>query len=188
MYGMVNRAIEDLVTEQLGPEAWERVCARAGIETPVFVSSEPYPDELTFSLVGAAAAELGVPVDVILRRFGVHWILRTAAEGYGELMDAGGRTLGEFLDNLPAFHARIVLAFPDLKPPEFTVTERGENRLRLRYESHREGLQPFVEGLLEGLGRRFGVDVSTEHAVRRGDGASHDEFVIAWRDRKAGSP
>lgn len=187
MYGMVNRAIEDLVTRQRGPEAWARVCALAGVETPVFVSSESYPDRLTFLLVGAAAEELDAPVDEVLRRFGVHWILRTAAEGYGELMDAGGRTLGEFLDNLPAFHTRVVLTYPDLKPPEFTVTERGERRRRLRYESSREGLQPFVEGLLEGLGQRFGVDVSTEHVVRRGDGADHDEFVVVWRDRKAES-
>lgn len=188
MYGMVNRAIEDLVTERLGPEAWERVCARAGVKTPVFVSSESYPDELTPRLAAAAAEEMNVPVDAVLRRFGVHWILRTAAEGYGELMDAGGGTLGEFLDHLPTFHTRVLLAFPDLKPPEFTVTERGEDRLRLRYESCRDGLQPFVEGLLEGLGQRFGVDVLTEHVVRRSDGASHDEFVVSWRERKAWAP
>lgn len=186
MYGMVNRAIEGLITEQFGSEAWERVCARAGIETPVFVSSEPYPDALTYGLVGAAAEELGLPAGEILHRFGVHWILRTGAEEYADLMDAGGRTLGEFLDHLPEFHTRVFLAFPDLEPPEFRIVERGDGRVRLRYESRREGLQPFVEGLLEGLAQRFGVDLSVEHVVRRTDGAGHDEFDVAWRERKAG--
>lgn len=186
MYGMVNRAIEGLITEHLGVEGWDRICARAGVETPVFVSSEPYPDELTYRLVGAAAEELQIPAAEVLHRFGVYWILRTATEGYADLMDAGGRTLGEFLDHLPAFHTRVQLSFPDLRPPEFRIVERGERRVRLRYESRREGLQPFVEGLLEGLAQRFGLEVSTEHVVRRIDGATHDEFVVTWQDRRSG--
>lgn len=186
MYGMVNRAIEGLITEQLGVEGWERICTRAGVETPVFLSSEPYPDELTYRLVGAAAEELQIPAAEVLHRFGVYWILRTATEGYGDMMDACGHTLGEFFDNLPDFHTRVQLIFPDLRPPEFQVVERGENRVRLRYASHREGLQPFVEGLLEGLAQRFGLEASTEHVVRRSDGASHDEFVVTWQDRRSG--
>jgi hypothetical protein len=182
MYGMVNKAIEELVTRGFGAATWGRVCARAGVEDPVFIGNEAYPDDLTYRLVGAASEETGLPVEEVLHRFGVHWILETAREGYGDLLDATGESLPEFLENLPAFHTRVTLMFPELRPPEFSVSEMSEGSARLHYRSHREGLQPFVVGLLDGLGRRFGVEVRVEHDVRRADGADHDVFHVTWSE------
>ncbi len=81
MYGMVNRSIQDMVETQHGTEVWARVLEHAGVDIEVFVSSEGYPDEITYGLVAAASAVLGVPASRVLEDFGVHWIMKTAAKG-----------------------------------------------------------------------------------------------------------
>lgn len=117
MYGMVNKAIEDLVCTSFGADKWEQIKAKAGVEEEMFLSHEGYPDSMTYGLVGAASEVLGLPAEKILHAFGRHWILKTAREGYGDLLAASGRTLPDFLAGLPNFHSRIKLMFPNLKPP-----------------------------------------------------------------------
>lgn len=180
MYGLVNQAIEDLVTTTAGAAAWRDVLGRAGLDVPVFISNESYDDAITYRLVGATSAVLGLPADEVLRRFGEHWVLRTARDHYGPLLAHGGSTLPEFLRNLPNFHQRVVLIFPALRPPTFTVHEEGPRSLVLSYRSHRAGLAPFVVGLLQGLGRMFGEEVRVEHTLRRAEGADHDDFAVRW--------
>ena len=55
MYGMVNKAIEDLVRSNFGEDSWNRIKERAGVDEVAFISNEPYPDDVTFRLVGAAS-------------------------------------------------------------------------------------------------------------------------------------
>lgn len=182
MYGMVNKAVQDLIISQHGEEVWKRICSRAGVEEDMFISNEPYPDEITYRLVAAASELLSVPAAEILRTFGRWWILHTARVGYGHLMKAGGRTLPEFLINLPNFHTRIVLMFPHLRPPEFECTDMMTGSLRLHYHSHRRGLAPFVTGLLEGLGEMFHTPVTIKHEQSLDAGAQHDVFWVGWEE------
>lgn len=187
MYGMVNRGLEQLLRRRYGDAAWEEISRRAGIDVQLFISNERYDDAITYDLVGAASAVLGVPAPELLEAFGEHWVLVTAVEAYEHLIDGTGNTLGEFLDNLPALHARITLILPELEPPYFSVSERGERSLVLHYRSHRAGLQPFVVGLLKGLGRRFGVAVEVTLRAGREQGLDHDEFVVGWSPGDDGS-
>ena len=180
MYGMVNKAVQDLIVTNHGAEVWENIRQQAGVEEEMFISSETYPDELTFRLVAAASAVLPVPAEVVLNEFGRWWILKTAKEGYGHLMKAGGRSLGEFLVNLPNFHTRIVM-MPALRPPEFECSDVEKDSLRLHYRSHRRGLSAFVIGLLDGLGEMFATPVTLCHEQRQDDGADHDVFHVSWK-------
>lgn len=180
MYGMVNQAFEDMIIERFGDECWDRIKAAARVEVDVFISNEGYPDELTYQLVGAASTLLELPAAELLEAFGVHWILQTAREGYGELMAASGRTLEEFLRNLPNFHTRVSLIFPHLQPPRFVCTDQTETSLRLHYYSQRPDLTPFVRGLLRGLGDMFATPLSITQEAARADGADHDIFDLAW--------
>jgi hypothetical protein len=180
MYGMVNRSIQDMVETQHGTEVWARILERAGVDIEVFVSSEGYPDEITYGLVAAASAELGVPASRVLEDFGVHWIMKTARHGYGDMMASGGNNLREFLVNLPNFHARLSMIFPHLAPPEFACEEIDERSVRMHYRSERAGLAPFVHGLFLGLSQMYETPVSVEHVVDKGAGAEHDEFIVRW--------
>ena len=180
MYGMINRAIEEMVISGHGEAVWERIKERAGVDVEVFVSNEGYNDSLTYGLVGAASAELGVPAEKFLEAFGVHWVMQTARKGYGDLMTSSGTTFREFLVNLPNFHARLSMIFPHLQPPEFACSDVEEHSLRLHYHSHRAGLAPFVRGLIVGLGQLFDTAVEVTQATDKSSGADHDEFIIRW--------
>ena len=178
MYGLVNKAIEDLICNRFGDEAWERIKRRAGLEMDSFISMEGYPDELTYELVGAASEELGIPGEELLEAFGEYWTLYTAREGYGRLLEMGGASLKEFLLNLHNLHSHVALSFPNLKPPSFWCTDVTEHSIRLHYQSHRPGLAPMVIGLVKGLGKMFDTHVDVVRANPCEAGAKHDDFLI----------
>ena len=180
MYGIVNKAIEDLVKENFGEAKWELIKKRSGIEEDFFISNEPYDDSITFLLAHAASQELQVSVDTILVTFGEWWVLRTSKEKYGRLMEAGGANLEEFLLNLPMFHNRIMLLYPQLTPPEFKVIPQGNRNFQILYFSKRHGLQEFVRGLLQGLGKLYGAQVVVELLGSRAEGAAYETFKISW--------
>ncbi|MCX7111644.1 MAG: heme NO-binding domain-containing protein [Proteobacteria bacterium] len=180
MYGMVNKAVEEMVVSRFGAEVWEKVKARADVEEEVFISNEAYPDGLTYRLVGAASAELGLNPDEVLEAFGIHWILHTAREGYGDLLAAAGSTFPEFLLSLPSFHTRLTLMFPELSPPIFNVTELDVNSLHLHYISTRPSLMSFVIGILKGLGTMFGTEIAITVLKSRTQGDDHEVFLINW--------
>jgi len=177
---MVNKALQDMVTEAHGESVWEQIKARAGITTDLFLSSEAYPDAVTYQLAGAASEVLDKPVAELLEAFGSYWVLRTAVEGYGDLMSAGGRSLREFLLNLPSFHSRICLIFPHLRPPNFRCSHLAAGSLRLHYSSDREGLTPFVVGLLRGLGEMFHNPVDITVLEER-DPGDREVFLVSWQ-------
>ena len=62
MYGLINRAVRGLVTEQFGEEAWTKIRTRAGVEDDDFVSMSSYDDSVTYDLVAAATEELLAPL------------------------------------------------------------------------------------------------------------------------------
>jgi len=180
MYGMVNKAIRDLISTRHGEAVWELVRTKAELEEEVFISTVSYPDAVTYRLVKEASEVLQISPDNLLMEFGRWWILETARKGYGHLMEAGGRSLGEFLVNLPNFHTRIVMIFPELKPPEFECTDVSANALRLHYRSERPGLAPFVVGLLQGLGEMFQTELEVIQEAAVEAGAEHDVFKVSW--------
>ncbi len=180
MYGMVNKAIQSMILHDHGEDVWLRIKHQAGVTAEVFIGTEPYPDETTYKLVEAASAVLQLPADRILHAFGEHWVLETATKGYGHLMQAGGSTLADFLVNLPRFHDRVALIFPNLAPPHFAISDRTAHSLRLHYTSHRTGLAPFVEGLLSGLGKRFNTPVRVTLECPRTAGGNTDIFLVQW--------
>lgn len=176
MYGLVNRAVEGLVTEKFGTEAWQRICARAGIEDPQFVAMEAYDDAVTFSLVAAASVELELEPAAVLEAFGDYWTTYTIDEGYGDLLTMMGSTLDEFLDNLDSMHARIAGTMPKLMPPSFEREACDDGSSILHYRSERDGLAPMVLGLLKGLARRFSVTIEIEQLDS--EACDHARFVV----------
>jgi len=162
MYGLVNKAIKGFAIETGGEEAWSEILKRSKCEVDEFVSMQAYEDELTFSLVTAAAEHFGLAVDEILYGFGRHWILFTATEGYADTLDMYGDDIEQFLMNLDEMHVRLQLTMPELKMPSFHCSHDSDGNLLVDYRSEREGLEAMVQGLLEGVGERFNksIDVS----------------------------
>lgn len=177
---MVNKSIEQMVVNDHGEEFWERVKRKAGVDVEVFISHEGYPDQISYALLGALSEIEATPLVEVLERFGVHWVVVTAQEGYPDLMAAAGSNMHEFLINLPDFHSRVSMVMPHLKPPEFACSDVAARSLRLHYMSGRSGLAPFVVGLLKGLGQIYRTPVEVEQVAKKTDGADHDEFLVRW--------
>ena len=180
MYGIVNKAIQELVIANFGEEKWDIILEKSGIEEDFFISSEAYDDDITFQLARAVSDEMNMSLKDVLIAFGEWWVLKTTKEKYGGLMESGGSTLKEFLINLPLFHNRVMLIYPKLTPPEFKISEVTENSLKLHYFSKREGLQEFVRGLIQGLGLMFETETTIELLQTRDFGDDHEIFKISW--------
>lgn len=188
MYGLVNKAVQDLVTRRFGEDTWNTIKREAQVEDDMFLSMESYPDDVTYRLVGAASAVLSVAAADLLEAFGEHWVTYTATEGYGEFFRMGGATLPAFLQNLDRMHARVALSFPDLRPPSFRCTDVSERSLSLHYHSPREGLAPMVIGLVRGLGIMFATPTTVSQTARREEGADHDVFFVEFGETAVVAP
>ncbi|QKO21707.1 heme NO-binding domain-containing protein [Rhodoferax sp. BAB1] len=179
MYGLVNRAIEQLVIASKGDIAWERVCLHAGISSDGFIAMCPYDDDITYRLVEAVSVELSITQTQVLEAFGEYWVLYTADEGYGELLDAGGNDLREFLGNLNLMHGRVEGIFTQMKLPRFRVEDIRPGEFLLHYDSERPTLAPMVIGLVRGLAKRFRQTVHVERLLSAGDIApGHAVFMV----------
>ena len=184
MYGLVNQAVQGLITKEFGEDKWLKIKEKAGVDEELFVSLKSYDDSVTYDLVGAASEILKVDASDLLEAFGEYWVLYTAQEGYGEMLDMAGSTFVEFLGNLNHLHKRVGDLMPDLAPPSFETELINEQELRLRYTSKRDGLTPMVIGLIKGLGKRFDlkeVHIVQEETKEDGEYAT-TPFHVTWKN------
>jgi hypothetical protein len=183
MFGLVNKGLEDMVCGQYGEEIWEEIKLKAEVEIEAFISLDAYPDDITYRLVDAASVVMKIPATDILEAFGRYWILFTATEGYGSLMEMAGDNLPEFLQNLDNLHARVGLSFPNLQPPSFLCSDLEAESLKLHYYSERPGLTPMVVGMLKGLGEKFGTEVDVQLTHTKAQGNDHEEVSISHKPK-----
>ena len=92
MYGLVNHAIQGLLTKEFGEDTWQIIKEKAGVEDDVFVSMKQYDDSITYNLVGAASEVTKLAAADLLEAFGVYWVMFTADHGYAEMMDTSGKS------------------------------------------------------------------------------------------------
>ncbi|MEI7510260.1 MAG: heme NO-binding domain-containing protein, partial [Flavobacterium sp.] len=140
-----------------------------------------YDDDITFKLVNAVSEEMNMNIDSVFIAFGEWWVLKTTKDKYEGLLKSGGDNLKEFLVNLHLFHNRVAFIYPKLTPPEFRVSKVSERSLELHYFSKRVGLQEFVRGLIQGLGKFFETEVEIDLLASRNNGDDHEIFLIKWK-------
>jgi len=178
MYGLINKSLKLMVTEAYGQDIWSTIVSKADLPSDDFVSMKSYDDDDTYALVGAASEVLGAPAEACLEMFGVYWATKVAPVSFKAIFDSTGGSVVEFLSNLNHLHDRITTIFPGYIPPYFEVEEENDNTIVI-YESEREGLTPFVTGLLKGLAEHFNetVDVLSITPLPNGEG-DKSKFVI----------
>jgi hypothetical protein len=182
MYGLVNKAIQDLVCEKFGEDKWQEIKKLSGFEDDFFIGLQSYPDALTYTLVKNASRVLGADASVVLEAFGEHWVLYTVNEGYGDMMELAGDNLPDFLNNLDMLHNRLNNIMPNLVAPQFSTRNETSNSIELEYRSHREGMAPMVVGLLRGLGKRFKLEnYIISQIEHKAENKECDVFKIEWQ-------
>ena len=180
MYGLINKAVQELVIQTHGEETWRKIRLRAGLEEEEIIGLKSYPDQLTYNLLEAGSAELGIQKDKLMEMCGEKWISHTATNGYENVLNLAGSNMIDFLHHLNTIHAKITYLMPDMKPPVFRVKNEFITSVELLYKSERDGFQPMVIGILRGLGRRFGLDVSVHNFGPDKDFPEFTHFKISW--------
>jgi hypothetical protein len=180
MYGLVNKAIAELVISRYGQNQWQMILDDADINDDSFIGMESYPDESTYALVRSASKILNLPQESVLEAFGEYWIQYTATEGYGNLLDMAGNTLLEFLTNLDQLHSCVGHIMPKLTPPSFRCTDIKPHSLILHHYTQRPGMEYMVVGLLRGLGKRFNTECTVSIRQSFSKGGSHNVYFVEW--------
>lgn len=175
MYGMIHKVARELGLAALGEASWRDLKAACGLGSEHFISGQYYSDEVTAALLGALAAKMNLSTDALLTRLGRRWIVFAGQSSYGAVMDLAGDDLGAFIRNLDRMHASIKAIMPEAVLPSFEVTKETAAGLTVVYRSERQGLEPFVVGLFEGLLERFGETGSVAFA----GGNGHAVFEIS---------
>jgi guanylate cyclase soluble subunit beta len=155
MYGMIHRAMRQMVFEQLGEDAWLALGHRLGIGPTELLTGQIYDDALTFEIISEAADRFNLTVDQCLTEFGRYWIRYAEQGALSSIMKLTGQNLASFIANLDRLHVAVGAAMPGAQLPSFTTLQSTEGHLTVEYRSDRVGMEKFVHGLFLGLMERF---------------------------------
>ncbi len=179
MYGIVNRAIKNYVVAHYGAEKWNAVLNETGLNIDFNANDQPYNDGAVVTIANTLATLTGEPADRVLAAFGQS-VIESTREQRSSFMDNRGNNLKEYLINLPDFHNRIMLIYPELTPPEFQVTNIEHNSVDLHYISPTKGVRGFVKGYVQGLINLFNEKVKVEPLPLANGLSQREVFKISW--------
>lgn len=181
MYGMIHRALRQMVNEQLGEEAWQALEKKLNIGPTELLTAMAYDDALTFSIVAEAGNRLNLPVDECLFAFGSYWIRYADQGSLSSIMNFTGATLPSFIANLDRLHLAVGAAMPGTRLPSFATLESTDGHILVEYRSERTGMGEFVRGLFHGLMEKFHTTGTVEMVAM----SAHDiRFEIRYVDGK----
>lgn len=180
MYGMIHRAMRNMVHEELGEDAWLALEQKLNIGPMDLLTGKVYDDALTLDIISEAAAQLNLSVDQCLVAFGKYWIRYADQGSLASVMNFTGQDLASFITNLDRLHLAVGAAMPDARLPAFSTLCNDPGHIVVEYRSERVGLEPFVMGLLQGLMDRFHARGEIEVASR---GEQFVIFDIRYQDR-----
>lgn len=158
MYGMIHRAMREMISEQLGKEAWLALEKKLQIGPAELLTGMVYEDALTLEIIAEAAARLNLTVDECLLEFGKYWIRYADRGAFSSIMNFTGQNLQNFINNLDHMHLAVSAAMPGTRLPSFTTLQISKDHLIVEYRSDRVGMEKFVQGLFQGLLERFRAD------------------------------
>ena len=74
MYGLIHAAIQQMVVERFGQDAWLQVMTNSNTSPDAFMSTRSYDDSVTYGLVGAVAQLAEISTEECLEQFGQFWL------------------------------------------------------------------------------------------------------------------
>lgn len=181
MYGMIHRALRQMVNEQLGEDAWKALEKKLNIGPTELLTAKAYDDALTFRIVAEAADRFNLTFDACLFAFGSYWVRYADQGSLASIMNFTGATLPGFIANLGRLHLAVGAAMPGTRLPTFSILEGDEQHLLVEYRSERTGMEEFVRGLFYGLMERFHVPGTVQIVGRS---ATTIDFEIRYKDGK----
>ena len=179
MYGIINVAIQDYAIANFGPEKWEAIKQESGVDVDFTLTDNPYNDAVAYKIAQASANQMNLSAEDVLQGIGESVIATTNIK-FNAFIDSRGNTLKDYLVNLPNFHNRIAMIYPELNAPQFKVSHLEENSLQVHYVSQTQGIRPFIMGYLIGLTKIFDETATVTFLESVNNGRQQEIFKISW--------
>lgn len=151
MYGMIHKAIRDMVVTKFGEDTWEIVAKDANVGDEHLLSMSTYDDKVMYAMVESACKVLELSQEQVYESFGRYFVEVTLQTNFKSLLHTYGGSSFALFENLNTLHETISTTYTGYSPPFFEVTRRTDNEIDLFYQSERGGLSPFVRGMVFGL-------------------------------------
>jgi hypothetical protein len=167
MKGVVFNLLEQLVSRDYGEETWDALLDASKLDG-AYTSLGSYSDEDLGKLVGAAADELDMSPDQVVRWFGRNALPLFAAR-YPQLFEPHDSTRSFVLTLNEIIHPEVRKLYPGADVPVFDFAIRNGG-LVMGYKSPRK-LCAFAEGLLHGAADHYKERLTIEQpqCMNRGD-------------------
>lgn len=168
MKGIVFNLLEQIVTSEYGPRAWDDLIDSAGVDG-VYAAVGSYEDAEFGRLVTAASVMLETPPDVLVRWFGKR-ALALLQLRYPQFFEPHQSSKPFILTLNEIIHPEVRKLFPGADVPEFSFGESGPDTVVLSYVSNR-ALCALAEGLVEGTAEHYreAVEIEQTECSKRGD-------------------
>ncbi|MFP5439302.1 MAG: heme NO-binding domain-containing protein [Bacteroidia bacterium] len=178
MYGIIYVAIKDYTEATFSAEIWQSVLEKSSLSVNLNSTELPYNEDKIINFAEATAAVTGISISDALFGMG-SYVPETTSKKYPEVMLSRGDSLKEYLLNLPAFHNRISLIYPELTAPEFRITAVNDNSITIQYLYKRKDITPYVHGYLSGIAKYFDKNGKV-CIVPEAEQSRYIAFNISW--------
>lgn len=163
MHGLINRSIQNFVTDSYGRQSWVDVALNARLGFIDFEGMLMYKAPLTPRIVDAMCAVLMRPRGDMLEDLGTYLVSHPRLESVRRLLRFGGVDFEDFLHSLDDLPDRARLALPDLVLPSVELHAEGEGHFSLICEASLVGYGHVMLGVLRAMADDYGALVVLEH-------------------------
>lgn len=161
MKGIVFTEFLDYVGEAFGTDVVDDILEDAAlVHGGAYTAVGTYPYAEMGALVGALATRVGIPVPVLLERFGSALCRRFAVQ-FPEFFPAGIGLFGFLASVDNHIHVEVHKLYPDAELPTFALTARGPDAVDFDYDSCRP-LEALAEGMIRAASEHFSEPVVIE--------------------------
>jgi len=177
MKGVVFTTFNEMVEEELGLEAWERLLAEVDPASGgIYTSVEEYEDDELMSMVASLSRTLDKPAGALVEHFG-YYLFGTLAKKYPEFV-RDAPDLFTFLESIDGvIHKEVRKLYHNPHLPSIETRRVDGNTLQMIYRSPRKLCQ-LATGLIKGAADSYQREADISHDVCMHDGAPHCDFTI----------
>jgi len=168
-----------------GTTSWSVLRSTVTTTTSKYLPSGVYPDSDAVHLLESISQANGRPLPQILEQFG-EFLAPHLVKVAGKYIDPSWRTLDLIENTESIIHTMVRHANPGAAPPVLETVRPSPSELHLVYSSKRQ-LCPLAMGLIRGMAKHFGEEVTIEEpsCMLRDDPFCSFAIQIAGHDTHA---
>jgi predicted hydrocarbon binding protein len=153
MHGIIFAELKKFAEAALGPEAWPRMLADAGLGRVSYLATETYPDADLVALVEAAVRRSGIAAPQLLEQFGA-FIVPDLLKVFGAFVKREWTALDLLENTESVIHRAVRLADAKATPPQLRITRSSPSQVTIEYSSQRR-LCAVAKGLISGIAAHY---------------------------------